>query len=371
MFFLRHGVKQVKFIDRTFNVLPAHYQPIWDFLAEQEEMTNFHFEIVADRLSSDEVRWLAKVPQGRFQFEIGVQSTCAETLQAIGRHNEWEKLHWNVQQMHRAGNIHLHLDLIAGLPYEGWNEFRQSFNSVYGLAPDMLQIGFLKMLPGTKIRAEADEHGYVFLKQPPYEVLSSRALSYCEIRRLKQIEEVFNQTYNSGRFANTLHYMVKVFGESAFDFYEALSNWWEGQGLLGSAHSPDAVLSSLLTFANDFSALQRIWVGELLKFDVICSGSQALIGEGLDWNREFGEKGKNEFWRSETAVARYIPDYRFSNWREVKRKYPIEVFAVDIPGWLDSGEEQQGRKVPLLFDLTRSKPQWHSIESDFFMGAGV
>lgn len=136
-FFLRHGVKQVKFIDRTFNVLPAHYQPIWDFLAEQEETTNFHFEIVADRLGAEEVRWLANVPQGRFQFEIGVQSTCTETLQAIGRHNEWEKLHRNIQQLNRAGNIHLHLDLIAGLPYEGWDEFRQSFNSVYGLTSPM------------------------------------------------------------------------------------------------------------------------------------------------------------------------------------------------------------------------------------------
>lgn len=360
-FFLQHGVKQVKFVDRTFNVDPGYYRGIWGFLADCPGITNFHFEIVADRLSRNDVQWLGQVPPGRFQFEIGVQSTCEETLSAIGRRNDWERLQENVQRLLRSGNIHLHLDLIVGLPHEDWRHFRESFNAVYGLKPDMLQIGFLKLLPGTRIRQEAAEHGYIGLDFPPYEILANNVLPYADVRRLKLLEEVFNQTYNGGRFCYTLSYLVTIFAGDAFCFYNELAHWWDQQRLAGKPHSPEGVLSQISLFAVRFSPEQKLRVGELLKFDVLLDASGALKGEQLNWNREQWERQKAVLWRSERVIKQFVPSFHFSNWRDVKRKYPLEVFAVNIPQWVSSGEWSGEELTPVLFDVTRERPIWHIL----------
>ena len=364
--FLDHQVQQVKFVDRTFNVMPTHYQAIWRFLAERSGATNFHFEIVADRLRPEEIEWLATVPAGFFQFEIGVQSTCENTLRAIGRQNDWAHLRQNVQALLRPQNIHLHLDLIVGLPFEGLTEFRRSFNAVYELQPQMLQLGFLKMLPGTPLRSQTEDYGMIYLDHPPYEILANRFVSYAEIRQLKQLEEVFNQTYNSGRFSQTLTYLVKIFAGDAFFFYNELTLWWEAKGLLGSSHSPDHVLSCLREFAVRFTPEQQTWVTELLKFDAICEGGKSLKGEALDWNRQRWETAKNALWRDEPKMRRYIADYRFTNWREVKRKFPQEVFAVDVAGWIETGGSEISEPTPIVFDLTQKKPCWQIIEAGEF-----
>lgn len=195
----------------------------------------------------------------------------------------------------------------------------------------MLQIGFLKMLPGTPMRSQADEYGMIYLEHPPYEILANRFLSYAEIRQLKQLEEVFNQTYNSGRFPQTLAYLVKVFAGDAFLFYNELTLWCEAKGLLGSSHSPDRVLACLHEFAGRFTPKQQLWVGELLKFDAICDGGRSLKGEVLDWNRQRWETVKNNLWRDEAKMRRFITDYRFTNWREIKRKFPLEVLLWTLP----------------------------------------
>ena len=360
-FFLEHQVRQVKFVDRTFNVVPAHYQTIWRFLAQRPGETNFHFEVVADRLSPDEIEWLATLPTGLFQFEIGVQSTCEKTLQAIGRQNDWEKLRQNVQALLRSQNIHLHLDLIVGLPFEGVAEFRQSFNDVYHLQPAMLQIGFLKMLPGTPLRSQAGEYAMVYLDHPPYEIIANRFVSYAEIRQLKQLEEVFNQTYNSGRFSQTLAYLVNLSAGDAFFFYNELALWWESKGLFGSSHSPDRVLAFLREFACRFTSDQQLWVAELLKLDAICEGGKSLKGEALGWNRQRWEEAKNSLWRNEASMRRYFANYRFTNWREVKRTFPLEVFSVDVAAWLQNAEAKRSGPVAMVFDLTQAKPRWRVV----------
>lgn len=364
--FLEHQVQQVKFVDRTFNVVPAHYQAIWRFMAAQAGVTNFHFEIVADRLRPGEIEWLATIPAGLFQFEIGVQSICEKTLRAIGRQNDWENLRKNVQALLRPQNIHLHLDLIVGLPFEGLTEFQQSFNAVYDLQPHMLQLGFLKLLPGTPLRSQAEEYGMVYLEHPPYEILSNQFLPYAAVRQLKQMEEVFNQTYNSGRFSQTLAYLVKVFAGDPFLLYNELTLWWKEKGLLGSSHSPDRVLAFLQEFAGRFTPEQQRWVAELLKFDTICDGGKSLKGDALDWNRQRWEASKSNLWRDEAKMQRYIADYRFTNWREVKRKFPLEVFAVDVAGWLRTGGTELPGPVPIVFDLTQAKPRWQvALTEDF------
>ena len=363
-FFIQHGVKQVKFVDRTFNVNPEYYRNIWRFIEAEAGSTGFHFEIVADLLSRDDIDWLAGVTPGRFQFEIGVQSTCGETLAAIGRSNAWGRLRENVRNLLRVGNIHLHLDLIVGLPYEDWQRFRQSFDDVYALKPDMLQIGFLKLLPGTKISQEAPGYGYVVLDHPPYEILANNFLSYKEVRQLKLLEEAFNQTYNSGRFVYTLLYLTTVFAKDAFDFYNALSNWWDRQGLAGKSHSPEGVLSLLLRFAETLSKEQYGRVKELLKFDALLDTSGALKGEALDWNRGRWERSKSACWRNESVVRRYIPSYSFTNWRDVKRKYPVEVFNANIPQWIVTGEWVDNAVTPVLFNTGLKRPVWHVLTPD-------
>jgi len=363
-FFIQQGVKQVKFVDRTFNVNPEYYREIWRFIAAEPGLTDFHFEIVADLLSREDVDWLAAVSRGRFQFEIGVQSTCEETLLAIGRSNAWGRLQENVRSLLRAGNIHLHLDLIVGLPCEDWHRFRQSFNDVYALKPDMLQIGFLKLLPGTKIRQEAPEYGYVVLDHPPYEILANNFLSYKEVRQLKLLEEVFNQTYNSCRFVYTLSYLTTAFAGNAFDFYNQLSNWWDRQGFSGKSHSPEGILSLLLRFAEQLTAEHHTRVKELLKFDTLLDTSGALKGEPLDWNREHWERPKSACWRNESLIRRYIPHYCFTNWRDVKRKYPVEVFNANVPQWIATGEWTDNAVTPVLFNTELKRPVWHVLTQD-------
>jgi hypothetical protein len=363
-FFIRHGVKQVKFVDRTFNVNPEYYREIWRFINAEADSANFHFEIVADILRNEDIDWLASIAEGRFQFEIGIQSTCEETLSAIGRSNAWARLQENVQSLLRGGNIHLHLDLIVGLPYENWRRFQQSFNTVYSLRPAMLQIGFLKLLPGTKICREADEYGYVSLAHPPYEILANNFLSYNEVRQLKMVEEVFNQTYNTGRFVHTLSYLLTVFAGDAFAFYNELAIWWNQQGLAGKSHSPDGVLSMLLLFAARLLPKQQLRVKDLLKFDVLLDASRALKGEQLDWNRTQWERQKSDCWRNEARVRDYISEYHFTNWRDVKRKYPIEIFAQDVPHWITSGEWSDRAYTPVIFVAGNNRIAWHVLESE-------
>ena len=361
-FFIKHGVKQVKFVDRTFNVRPEHYREIWRFLAAADTTANFHFEIVADLLNAEEIQWLSQVEPGRFQFEIGVQTLCDSALAAIGRRNDWARLSDNVRNLRQGGNIHLHLDLIVGLPHEDMNSFQNSFNAVVSLQPDMLQIGFLKLLPGTRIRREAADHGCVSLDHAPYEILSNRWLSYREIRRLKQLEEVFEQTYNSGRFSRTLAFLIQFCADGdAFAFYQALTSWWEQREMIGRAHSPEGVLAALRNYADRLPTEQKLHVRDLLKFETLLDGSGALKGNGLDWNAERWESQKADLWRNEEKLRRYIPDYHFSNWREVKRIYPVEIFDTDVSEWVAGGEWPTRQVTALAFDRTR-RPVWRRLD---------
>lgn len=366
-FFLKHGIPQVKFVDRTFNVHPAHYRQVWRFLLDEPGHTGFHFEIVADLLTEEDLECLSLAPKGKFQFEIGIQSTQPDTLEAIGRKNSWELLAKNVGKIAQLGNIHLHLDLIVGLPREGLLGFANSFNATYALHPNMLQIGFLKLLPGTRIRREAEQYLYRWLDQPPYEILSNHVLSYTEIRQLKILEEVFNQTYNSGRFSNALSYLVQVCeAGDAFAFYRKLSQWWYEQGLIGTAQSPETVLTQLVRFSDKLTPLQQKWTMELLKVDVLLEGRKSLKGECLPWNEERWSKDKSHLWRSEIEMRRYAPDYEFTNWRDVKRRYPIEVFAVPVTSWLTNRVADGEAWTPVLFEMNQTDVQWHSLPQSNF-----
>ena len=207
--FIDNNIPQVKFVDRTFNCKKSHAMEIWKFILEQDNgITNFHFEISADLLDEEALELLSRMRPGLVQFEIGVQSTNPMTIAEIDRTMNTERLKTVVGRINGFGNIHQHLDLIAGLPYEDFDSFKKSFNDVYAMKPEQLQLGFLKVLSGAEMELRAESYGLVYSSHPPYEVLYTKWLSYDEILKLKKIEQVVEIYYNSRQFTNTISYGI-------------------------------------------------------------------------------------------------------------------------------------------------------------------
>ncbi len=371
-FFVDHDVRQVKFVDRTFNARKEHYFPILKFLARQTCRTNFHFEIAADIWDPEVVEFLQHVPPERFQFEIGIQSTNEQTLSAIKRHNNWSKIVKNVSKVKSYGNIHLHLDLIVGLPYEPLAVFAKSFDEAYSLQPDMLQIGFLKLLKGSGIRREAAAHGYIYMDHAPYEVLGNDYLDYGQIRRLKLFEEVFEQVYNSARFTYSLPWLIALTGDGAFNFYYKLACYWEQHGYQLVAHSGKTLYTYMAEFCAAFYPEAVPYYQEFLKFDALMSENGTVRPEFLPWNQlnqaatDKWADQKNTFWRDTTRVRRYLPDFTFTTWRDLKKAFHVEVFSIDIPAYLNGTDRPADRKVAVLFSYKHTKPTYQVINDDDF-----
>lgn len=226
------GAYTVKFVDRTFNANRARALELWQFCAALEGETKFHFEIGADLLDEESIAFLRTVAPEKFQFEIGVQTTNPETIAAISRKMDLERLKLNVRALREAGNIHLHLDLIAGLPFEDYATFGNSFHDIYALRPHALQLGFLKLLRGSVLRRDAEKYGMVYSGAAPYEVFCTNDLSYRDIICLHAIEDVLERYYNSGRFEHSLPVAERFF-VSPFSLYERLAVFWENRGLVG------------------------------------------------------------------------------------------------------------------------------------------
>lgn len=364
-FFIAHGVRQVKFVDRTFNARRDHYMPILAYLAAQDTPANFHCEIAADLLDDDAIALISCAPPGRFQFEIGVQSTNPATLAAICRKNDWSRLAAGVDALRAAGNSHLHLDLIVGLPYEDYQSLGRSFNAIYALRPHMLQIGFLKLLKGSAVRDRAGEHGYVFMDRAPYEVLANKYISYADIRRLKILEEMFNQIYNAGRLSSTLAWLIDAWGGDAFACYEQLAAYWERHDLHLLAHSGRTIVRHLDAFCREARPHLAADCREFLRFDALGRDSDAGRPDFLPRDGNEREEAKNAFWRDEATVRRYLPAYAFTSWRDVKKNYHLETFPLDIPAWLTGGELRRQATV-VLFSRRAGDPPWQTVAADDF-----
>ena len=236
-FFLENKVPQVKFVDRTFNCRHEHAMEIWKFLIEHDNgVTNFHFEISADLLTDEEIALIGQMRPGLIQLEIGVQSTNDATITEIHRTMQLDRLKAVVRSIQEKENIHEHLDLIAGLPYEGYETFARSFDEIYALKPNQLQLGFLKVLKGSYMYEHATEYGLIYRSRPPYEVLKTNWLGFGEILRIRQVEEMLEVYYNSGQFTRTLKYL-EDWWKDAFVLYEQLADYYEQRGLTGLNHS--------------------------------------------------------------------------------------------------------------------------------------
>lgn len=236
-FFLDRKVPQVKFVDRTFNCNHRHAQAIWTYIRDHDNgITNFHFEIAADLLNEEELQLLQTLRPGLIQLEIGVQSTNPNTIREIDRVMDFEELSVIVNRIRSYQNIHQHLDLIAGLPMEDYESFVHSFNDVYALHPDQLQLGFLKVLKGSKMHVKAQEYGIIYHSQPVYEVFYTRWLSFAEVLSLKEVEDMVEVYYNSGQFSETIRRLEAEF-DTPFAMYRALADYYKEQGLEHMNHS--------------------------------------------------------------------------------------------------------------------------------------
>lgn len=267
-FFIDAKVPQVKFVDRTFNCRHEHAMGIWNYIKEHDNgITNFHFEISADLLREDELELISDMRPGLIQLEIGVQSTNGATIREIHRTMRLEDVYRAVNRVKAGKNIHQHLDLIAGLPYEDYDTFHRSFNDVYRMKPDQLQLGFLKVLKGSLMEKEAEKYGIMHKEKEPYEVLSTNWLSYKEVLRLKMVESMVEVYYNSGQFQNTLEYLVPQFAD-AFTFYEKLGAFYEKKGYSEISHSRMRRYEILLEFLREETDLDADVAAQHMLYDL-------------------------------------------------------------------------------------------------------
>lgn len=276
--FIDSPIKLLKFVDRTFNLSKEKYMVIWSFLLENyREGIIFHFEINANIFDDETLDFLETVPKGYFQFEIGVQTIDAQAMKSIGRINKLEKLEHNIRRISR--NIHLHLDLIAGLPYETYDKFRESFDYVHRLKPEMIQLGFLKLLKGTKMYDEREKYGYKYFSKPPYEVFSNEFISFAEMVKLKNLEKVLDFYYNSEKFPESVQWIIENHYESAFSFYEDVADYFDKRGYLKVSHKESTLFTLLYEFYLDKGLKEREIFVEYLKYDYLMLGKTGFYPE--------------------------------------------------------------------------------------------
>ena len=297
-FFLEKKVKQVKFIDRTFNIDLDRSAEMMNYIIDNDNgITNFHFELCGDRMNEEMLEAFERARTGLFQVEIGVQSTCEEALAAVGRKVDSEKLKRNTRRIVQGRNVHVHLDLIAGLPYETYERFGRSFDEVYAMKPDDLQLGFLKLIKGTRLRREADKYGYRFREEEPYEIIANDFISAGEIIRLKMAETVLELYYNKPGFRTSLRYMIDVFGGTPFEFYTKLSEFYYDKGYQESYHKREMLYGILEEFAGDAGIGDPEELKELLLYDKISTAPPSRFYDRpfadtvYGWLRENGETG--------------------------------------------------------------------------------
>ncbi len=327
-FFLDHKVPQVKFVDRTFNCRHGHAMEIWKYILEHDNgVTNFHFEVSADLFTEEELTLLGQMRPGLVQLEIGVQSANPQTLKAIRRKTDLRKLENAVARIREKENIHQHLDLIAGLPWEDYESFRRSFDYVYKMRPDQLQLGFLKVLKGSSMEMEAKEYGMVFKTREPYEILSTKWLSYEEILKLKMVESMVEVYYNSGQFQHTLNWIMRFY-EDAFSFFESLGKFYEKKGYGEISHSRIRRYEILLEFLREETEISEAEASQKMIYDL-------YLRENL--------KKRPCFAPDQKAYEKAVWTYRKEH--QVSKTAHIEVF-------------QDGTAV--LFDYDRRSPLSHN-----------
>ena len=350
-FFIDQKVPQIKFVDRTFNCKHSHAMEIWRYIHEHDNgVTNFHFEVSADLITEEELALMSQMRPGLIQLEIGVQSTNEVTIQEIKRTMKLDKLKEIVGRVKSFGNIHQHLDLIAGLPYEDYETFRKSFDEIYALQPNQLQMGFLKVLKGSYMYEHADEYGILYHDNPPYEVMATKWLSYDDILKMKRIEDMLEVYYNSGQFEITMKILKHMF-DSAFDMFQKLGDYYEAHGLFGMSHSRIKRCEILMDFAkSEWSA----------KGDV--KALMECIRQALVFDLYYRENSKSRpVWAKDLGEFKAITHFYCKN----GKLSHVEPFHYDFLGELERFPEYHEEEFWVLFSYDNRDPLSHQAHVEY------
>ena len=326
-------VSQIKFIDRTFNANKKFAMEIMKFLMENDNgYTTYHFEVTAHLLTDDMLEFLKDCKEGLFQFEIGVQSTNEKVLDAVGRRDDFKKLSYVVQKIASFRNIHQHLDLIAGLPYEDYSSFENSFNDVFNLGIEHLQLGFLKMIKGTGIRNQADEHEFRYKEYPPYEVLYNKYISYNEILKLKDIEEILERYFNSKNFVLSMRYIIhNYYKESPFKFFEEFATYFNDNGYFNASQGKNQLYKILVDFYTDKINIETELFKEIVKYDYISLGKTSNVPAFMDKVEVDDFKNRcHLFLQNEGNILKYIPRFENTPAKQIIKYVHFETFKYDI-----------------------------------------
>lgn len=349
-FFLDAKVPQVKFVDRTFNCKKEHAFEIWSYIQQHDNgITNFHFEIAADLLTEEEIQLIHTMRPGLIQLEIGVQSTNPQTIEEIRRKTSFEKISEKVKKVQEGKNVHQHLDLIAGLPYEGYESFKKSFCDVYALEPEQLQLGFLKLLKGSYMNEKAEDYGCVCKGKEPYEVLKTKWLSYGEICRLKGIEDMVEVYYNSGQFSHTMKAVEDYFLD-AFSMYEALADFYEEKGYGGISHSRIRRYEILIEFLEEREVKNISYFKELMILDLY---ARENLKTRPVWaaDRKVHKEKIQKFYTKETETPEFLQGYTGYQPKQLEKMTHLEIFSYNVL----EGKAEKG-SYPVLFDYKNRSP---------------
>lgn len=339
-------VREVKFVDRTFNCHERRALEIMRFIIEQVSFSKFHFELDASLLSEEMLDFLETVPADLFNFEIGIQSTNPAALEEVNRQTDWQKLSRNIRRLQAYQNIHLHLDLIAGLPYESYTAFSGSFNDVYTLKPAVLQLGFLKLLKGSAIRETISQHHYLFQKQAPYQVLANQFLSYTDLLKLKDIEELLEKYHNSGDMQQSLAYIVtSVYDNDAFAFFEDLAVYWNEQGFFAVGHKKDRLYSFLMQYMQNRHAQHAEIINELLIYDYCMRNRSNSLPDHLISNNP-GNVNQEiyQYIKDQAFLQTHLLELAGKSQREIRKNVHLEYLRWDAERAIMLDQPQ-----PLLF----------------------
>lgn len=361
-FFLDHRVKQVKFVDRTFNCNHEHAMGIWQYLMEHDNgVTNFHFEIEADIISEEELELLSQMRPGLMQMEIGVQTANPDTLREIRRSTNMDRLRYVVERIRQGHNIHVHLDLIAGLPYEDYESFRHSFNVVYAMKPEQLQLGFLKVLKGAYMHEMAQTYEIQYLDTPPYEVLSTKWLAYDKVLLLKEVEEMVETYYNSNQFMYTIGLLEQVFTD-AFGLYLALAQFYREKGYFTQVPARSYRYQVLFEFGmTTCLGKTEDLLREVLTYDLYlrenAKSRPGFVPQMKDEMKEQYKKQTRAFYEREEAERNYLADYAAYDSRQMAKMTHMELY--NYPVWqkgLTPYAKALDRPAAVLFDYQRRDP---------------
>lgn len=326
-------VKQVKFVDRTFNANKKYSREIMEFLIKEDPKDiNFHFEVTAHLIDDETLEFLKTVKEGLFQFEIGVQSTNEKTIESIGRTTDFEVLSRVVKEIKSFKNIHQHLDLIAGLPYEDYDSFGKSFNDVYNLKPEKLQLGFLKLLKGSELRLDEEVYGYKYIDEPPYEVLESKFTPYEDMLKLRDIEDIVEKYYNEGYFKHSLEYLIKNFYRNAFEFYEDFSKFWTRNNYHTLSHSRNKLYKIMYKFIDENKFEDKFIIYNLLKYDYIYNNNNAKLPFKFEDKIDFKKFNIHDVLKDEELLNTYLVRYKDMPTKKLMRLVNIIAFPIDILG---------------------------------------